>query len=71
MNTSTNPCYRFERYELRPAQRLLLADGEPVALGGRAFDLLWVLIEHRDRLLSHDELLARVLRSGHGGPCRA
>lgn len=60
MNTSTNPCYRFERYELRPAQRLLLADGEPVALGGRAFDLLWVLIEHRDRLLSHDELLARV-----------
>lgn len=51
---------RFGRFELRPAQRLLLADGAPQPIGARAFDLLWVLVATRDRVVSHDELLARV-----------
>ncbi|MEO7245892.1 MAG: winged helix-turn-helix domain-containing protein [Rubrivivax sp.] len=38
----------------------MLARGEPVALGARAFDLLLALIEHRDRVVGKDELLAKV-----------
>ena len=49
--------YRFDSFELRPAQRLLLGDGEPLAVGARAYDLLLVLIERRDRVVPHDELL--------------
>ncbi len=56
MNAS-NPSYRFNSFELRPAQRLLLGNGAPLAVGARAFDLLLVLIERRDRVVSHDELL--------------
>jgi predicted ATPase/DNA-binding winged helix-turn-helix (wHTH) protein len=52
--------YRFGRFELRPAQRLLLADGAPLPVGARAFDLLLVLVAERERVVSHDELLARV-----------
>lgn len=49
--------HRFDRIEVRPAQRQLLVDGQPAALGARAFDLLLALIEHRDRLVSKNELL--------------
>jgi predicted ATPase/DNA-binding winged helix-turn-helix (wHTH) protein len=59
--TSATPdTYRFGRYELRPGQRLLLADGAPLPVGARAFDLLMVLVAERDRVVSHDELLERV-----------
>jgi TolB-like protein len=52
--------YKAEGIEVRPAERRLLARGEPVALGARAFDLLLALIEHRDRVVGKDELLATV-----------
>ena len=52
--------YRFDGFELRPAQRLLLGDGAPLAVGARAHDLLLVLIERRDRVVPHDELLKLV-----------
>ena len=52
--------FRFGRFELRPALRQLLIDGQPAPLGGRAFDLLQVLVEQRDHVLTHDELLERV-----------
>jgi TolB-like protein len=47
-------------FEVRPAERRVLWRGEPVALGARAFDLLLALIEHRERVVGKDELLARV-----------
>lgn len=47
-------------FEVRPAERRVLQHGEPVALGARAFDLLLALIEHRDRVVGKNELLARV-----------
>jgi len=47
-------------FEVRPAERRVLVHGAPVALGARAFDLLLALIEHRDRVVGKDELLARV-----------
>jgi predicted ATPase len=49
--------HRFDRVEVRPAQRQLLVDGQPAALGARAFDLLLALIEHRGRVVSKNELL--------------
>jgi TolB-like protein len=52
--------FKAKGLELRPAERRLLADGQPVSLGGRAFDLLLALVEQRDRVVGKDELLARV-----------
>jgi len=41
-------------------QRQLLADGAPVKLGTRAFDLLLILLEADGSLVSKEELLSRV-----------
>ena len=54
--------HRFGRFEVVPVQRQLLVDGQPTALGARAFDLLLCLIEHCDRVVSKDELLRLVWR---------
>ncbi len=47
----------FGRFELRTAERLLLADGLPLSLGSRAFDVLVALAARRDRVVDKDELL--------------
>lgn len=47
-------------FQVRPTERRVLLRGQPVALGARAFDLLLVLIQHRDRVVGKDELLALV-----------
>jgi non-specific serine/threonine protein kinase len=49
----------FGRFRLLPRRRQLLADGVPVELGARAFDVLTVLAESRGLLVSKDELLNR------------
>jgi predicted ATPase/DNA-binding winged helix-turn-helix (wHTH) protein len=51
---------RFGAFTLQPGRQRLLADGEPVKLGSRAFDLLGVLVQHRDRVVPKSELQARV-----------
>jgi len=51
------PALRFGRCELRPALRELRVDGQCRQIQPRPFDLLVYLIEHRDRVLSMDELL--------------
>lgn len=48
---------RFGRFELQPNERRLLADGEDVPLGGRAFDLLLALAERPGRLVSKRALM--------------
>jgi DNA-binding response OmpR family regulator len=48
---------RFGRFELLVAERQLRVDGEPVALGSRAFDVLAALVERRDRVVTKSELL--------------
>jgi len=52
-----SPDYRFGRFELQPAEQRLLVDGEPVAVGLRAFDLLVALVERAGRLVPKAELL--------------
>ncbi|HET6828336.1 MAG TPA: winged helix-turn-helix domain-containing protein, partial [Ramlibacter sp.] len=54
--SSTSTIYRAGRFEVRPAQRMLLAGGKAVAVGARAFDVLVALLEHRDRVVSAQEL---------------
>jgi DNA-binding winged helix-turn-helix (wHTH) protein len=44
--------FRFDRFVRRPAERLLLRDGDPVLIGSRPFDLLRVLLEHAGELVS-------------------
>ena len=52
--------FRFGRFVLVPSERLLLSDGKPVALTGKAFDLLVALVRQAGHLLTKDELLAAV-----------
>jgi len=48
---------RFGRCEVRPASREVLVDGRQRRIQPRPFDLLVYLIDHRERVLSIDELL--------------
>ena len=52
--------YQFGPFRLQVDRRRLLRDGEPVALAPKALETLLALIEHRDRVLTKDELLQRV-----------
>ena len=47
----------FGRFRLLVAERRLLVEGRPVALGSRAFDLLAALVARRDRVVPKDELI--------------
>jgi DNA-binding winged helix-turn-helix (wHTH) protein len=50
----------FDRFRILMLRRQLLADGVPVELGTRAFDILWTLIEANGSLVTKDELARRV-----------
>jgi len=52
--------YRFGQVEVRAAERQLLVEGRPAAVGARAFDVLLALIDNRDRVVTKDELLDKV-----------
>lgn len=54
------PSYRFDRYELVPKSRRLIHDGLDVPVGLRVFDVITYLVEHRDRAIGRDELIAAV-----------
>lgn len=54
------PSLRFGRFELQPHERRLLADGEPVPLGARAFDVLACLATQPGRLVTKQALLDTV-----------
>src|SRR6202790_1405832 len=50
----------FGRFSVLPHRRELLAEGRPLELGGRAFDLLMALIEASGAVVSKDALMERV-----------
>ena len=50
----------FGRFLLLPHRRELLAGGQPVKLGGRAFDVLMALIEAHGAVVSKNALMERV-----------
>ncbi|HMM80464.1 MAG TPA: tetratricopeptide repeat protein [Pyrinomonadaceae bacterium] len=52
--------YRFGKFVLDPAQRLLLADGRPVHLPAKEFETLLLLVEHNGKALSKEEMISAV-----------
>ena len=51
------PVYEFGPFRLDPSERLLLRDGQPIALKPKAFDLLVFLVERQGRLVPKHELM--------------
>ncbi len=51
---------RLGRFDLLPAERLLLKDGASVSIGGRALDILIALSERPAELVGKADLIARV-----------
>jgi predicted ATPase/DNA-binding winged helix-turn-helix (wHTH) protein len=62
MNSTSDPPLEltFGRFRVLPERREVLADGWPIKLGGRAFDVLMALIEARGAVVSKEALMARV-----------
>jgi predicted ATPase/DNA-binding winged helix-turn-helix (wHTH) protein len=52
--------WQFGAFTLLPKQRLLLDGNAPVRVGGRALDLLIVLVEAAGKVVGRDELMASV-----------
>ena len=50
----------FGRFRVLLRRRQLVADGMPIPLGTRAFDLLLVLLEANGSLVTKEELMSRV-----------
>ena len=59
-NGASARVFSFGPYRLDPVARVLAKDGAPVAISSRAFDILHLLIEHRDRVVAKDEIMDRV-----------
>jgi TolB-like protein/DNA-binding winged helix-turn-helix (wHTH) protein/rhodanese-related sulfurtransferase len=59
-NGPSTRVFSFGPYRLDPVARILSKDGAPVAISSRAFDILQLLIEHRDRVVAKDEIMDRV-----------
>src|SRR5262249_34338381 len=52
--------YEFGPFRLDTVKRLLLRDGEPVALKAKCFETLLVLVEARGQVLDKNELMRRI-----------
>ena len=50
----------FGRFQVSPHRREFLADGRPVQIGGRAFDVLMALIDAQGSVVSKRALMERV-----------
>ena len=52
--------YHFDRFCLDPDRRELRRDGTPIAVEPKVFDLMVYLLDHRDRVVSKDDLINAV-----------
>ena len=59
-STAADQALEFGRFRVLLRQRQLFADGAPVELGTRAFDLLLALLEADGLLVTKEELISRV-----------
>ena len=57
--TREEETFVFASFRLIPAQRMLLEDGEPLRLGGRALDILTTLVERAGETILKEQLIAR------------
>lgn len=56
IQTGRSESYRFGRFELYPAERQLLADGQPVALAPKAFDGLLLFVRNAEQLVHRNAI---------------
>ncbi|NUT86172.1 helix-turn-helix transcriptional regulator [Pseudomonas corrugata] len=56
----TEPAVGFGPFAFYRQQRLVTRDGEPLSLGGRALDVLQVLVDHAGSYISKQALIAEV-----------
>src|SRR5208283_5934685 len=52
--------YEWEQWEVDLARRELRARGVPVPLGGRAFEIMELLVRSAGQLVTKDEMMERV-----------
>lgn len=52
--------YEFGSFRVDALRRLLLREGKPVRLSGKAFEILLILLEQKGRLVTKDKLMRRV-----------
>src|SRR6266851_1284818 len=52
--------YEFGPFRLDPAERMLLGEGQVLALTPKGFDLLFVLVRNAGRIVGKDELMREV-----------
>src|SRR5947208_6347901 len=60
MREQSNQLYEFGPFRIDAAKRLLLRDGEVVALTSKTFDTLLTLVENRNQVLEKDDLMKRL-----------
>nr|HQU85940.1 winged helix-turn-helix domain-containing protein [Pyrinomonadaceae bacterium] len=60
MIEASEQTFSFADFELDTSRRVLLKNGETVALNAKTLDLLCVLIENHGRIVTKDELLEKV-----------
>ena len=60
MNNEARHLYEFGPYRLDPGRKLLLRNGEPVALTSKALEILLVLVERSEHVVTKDELMKEV-----------
>jgi tetratricopeptide (TPR) repeat protein/DNA-binding winged helix-turn-helix (wHTH) protein/TolB-like protein len=53
----TEGSYQFGRFRIEVEERLLLRDGKPLPLSGKAFDTLLILIERKGQVVDKQQLL--------------
>jgi DNA-binding winged helix-turn-helix (wHTH) protein len=53
-------CFRFGPFTLQPERQMLLKDGCSIRIGGRALDILTILVERPGEVVCKRELVARV-----------
>src|SRR5258708_13104271 len=58
--SETPTAIEFGGFSVLPHRREVLAEGRPMELGGRAFDVLMVLIEGSGAVVSKDTLIEQV-----------
>ena len=65
MTLKTQGTYLFGDFQVNLAQRVLLCQGQAIALGPKTFDLLVYLVRNAQRVVSKDELLDAVWPNAH------
>jgi DNA-binding winged helix-turn-helix (wHTH) protein len=66
LTSETPAIIEFGRFRIVPYRRELLADGRPIHLGGRTFDVLMALVEGQGAVVSKDGLMHRLTDERRG-----